>query len=188
MIVLLIILAIISFGLLFWQISNLVSVFYGSPYVMMDKIVIRGALTLAGLKKGEVFYDLGCGNGDVLIEAAKMGAKAEGFEISPLYYLWAKIRTIFWRQKIPKLRWSTKRGLLLRKITVKYANINNVDIPKADVVYCYLLPKMLEKLAPKFQRDLKKGSRLISVGFPIKTLKNGTGCSIAGRKIFIYKF
>jgi ribosomal protein L11 methylase PrmA len=165
-------------------------VIFGSPYVMANKIVIRRALKLAGLEKGENFYDLGCGNGDVLIEAAKMGAKANGLEISPFYYLYAKIRTTFWKQQIPKICSSTKRGLLPRKIEiiVEYANIYKVDLSEADVIYCYLMPEMLSKLAPKFKKELKKGSRLISVGFPIKALKNGTEHHINGRKIFIYKF
>jgi len=71
---------------------------------------------------------------------------------------------------------------------VKYANINNVDLSKADVVYCYLLPEMLSKLALKFKKELKKDCRLISIGFPIKALKNGTEQHINNRKAFIYKF
>lgn len=179
--------AIISFGLLFWQISNLISVIFGSPYVMLNKNVIRQALKLAGLKKGEIFYDLGCGNGDMLIEAAKMGAKARGFEISPYYYVLAKIRTILWSQQIPKIYSSTKKGLLER-VRVKYANVYNADLSKANIVYCYLMPEMLSKLTLKFKKELKAGSRLVSVGFPIKALKNGTEYHINTRKVFIYKF
>ncbi len=170
MIVLLIILAIVSFGLLFWQASNLISVIFGSPYVMANKIVIRQALKLAGLAKGEIFYDLGCGNGDVLIEAAKMGAKGRGIEISPYYYILTKIRTA-----------------KFQNIEIRYQNIFKLDFSKADVVYCYLMPEMLSKLAPKFKSELKAGSRLISVGFPIKALQNGTEYHINSRKVFIYK-
>jgi len=136
---------------------------------MADRGVIRQALKLAGLKKGNVFYDLGCGNGDVLIEAAKMGAKAEGYEISPHYYLLAKIRT----QKY-------------KNIKIIFSNIYSTNFARADVIYCYLLPEMLEKLAPKFRNEMEKGSRLISIGFPIKTFKKGTEYNINGRKIFIY--
>lgn len=170
-ILLFILLAIISIGLFLWQFSNLISVFYGSPYVMMDKIVIREALKLANLKKGEIFYDLGCGNGDVLIEAAKMGAKATGFEISPYYYIYAKLKT-----------------QAFKNIKVKYRDINKVDFSKADVIYCYLLPEFLKKLASKFRKEMKKSSRLISVGFPIPMLKNEIVSSIDKHKIFIYKF
>lgn len=169
MIVLLVILAIISFGLLFWQASNIVSVIFGSPYVMADKKIICQALKLTGLKKDEIFYDLGCGNGDVLIEAAKIGAEARGYEISPLFYLWARLRTAKYSN-----------------IKIDYQNIFKADLAKADVIYCYLWPKMLEKLASKFKGELKTGSRIVSVGFPIKALKNGTEYHINSRKVFIY--
>lgn len=167
-IIILILLAAIS--LLLWQISNMISVFFGSPYVKADKNLIRDALKLAQLKKAEIFYDLGCGDGSSLIEAAKLGAKATGFEISPYYYLWAKLRT-----------------LRYRNIKVVYRNIKDVDLSKVDVVYCYLLPEFLEKLSPKFQRELKSGARLISVGFPIE-IKKGDKYIIRNHQVYIYKF
>ena len=169
MIVLLVILAIISFGLLFWQASNIISVIFGSPYVMVDKKLICRALKLVGLKKGEIFYDLGCGNGDVLIEAAKIGAKVRGYEISPFFYLWARLRTAKYSN-----------------IKIDYQNIFKADLAKADVIYCYLWPKMLEKLAPKFKRELKSDSRLISIGFPIENLDQEKQFEINRHKIYIY--
>ena len=168
-----IVLGLLFFGsilLLFWQASNLISVFLGSPYVRTNRQVIIEALKLSGLKKGEVLYDLGFGNGDVLIEAAKLGAKATGFEISPFYYSWAKFRT-------PQYR----------NIQLKYQNIRKADLRGADVIYCYLLPEMLAKLAPRFRRQMKPGSRLISIGFPIKGIRNRLEYHLGGRKIFVYK-
>lgn len=190
--ILLILFSIISLWLLFWQISNFISVFYGSPYVMVDKIVIQRALKLANLKKGEVFYDLGCGRGDVLIKAGEMGAKAIGFEISPYYYLYAKIR-IGILKLIPFNCSSIKKGLNPRRVTVFYKNIYKTNLSKADVVYCYLLPKMLEKLTPKFKKELKKGGRLISIGFPLKfenpcRVIKMKKSKIYGHWVFIYRF
>lgn len=179
-----ILLAIISLGLLFWQISNLASVIYGSPPVMANKEIIRGALKLSKIKKGETFYDLGCGRGDVLIEAARMGAKAVGFEISPYYYLYAKIRVAILKL-LPFICSSGKKGVIHTRIIVRYVNINFLNLSKADVVYCYLLPGLLEKLSHKFLKELKKNSRIISVGFPIKKL-SGTAHTIAGHKIYLY--
>lgn len=169
MIIILIILAIISFGLLIWQLSNIISVIFGSPYVMLNKDIIRQALKLAGLKKDEVFYDLGCGNGDVLIEAAKTGAKAIGYEISPFYFLLARARTVKYRN-----------------IKLNFKNINSIDLSKANVVYCYLMPEILSKLTPKFKSELKAGSRLVSVGFPIKKMRKLLERKINSHKIFIY--
>ena len=94
--------------LLFWQFSNIISIFYGCPYVMADKKVIKKAIEISGLKKRDIFYDLGCGRGDVLIEAAKLGAKCTGIEISPYYYIYVKIKTCLWSKIYYFLCWSRK--------------------------------------------------------------------------------
>ncbi len=169
-----------------WQVSNLVSVFYGSPYVMMDKRVIRQALKLVGLKKGDIFYDLGCGNGDVLLEATKLGAKCIGIEISPYYYIYAKIKIAVYNALV-NYKSSSAYNL---KIEIYFKNIDNVNYSKANVVYCYLLPRFLEKLALKFRRELKPGSRLISIGFPVNNLAAAARkCEkIRGHKVYLYKF
>ena len=156
--------------LLLWQSSNLISAIFGAPPVMTEHEVIITALKLAKIKKGDIFYDLGCGNGQVLIEAAKMGAKATGFEISPYYYLLSKWRTAKYQN-----------------IKVRYQNIVQVDLSKAEVVYCYLLPKILKKLSPKFRRELEPGNRLISIGFPIKNLKKSRIFHFNNRLIYFYK-
>lgn len=191
-IILFVFLSIFSLCLLLWQASNLISAIFGSPCVMANKKIIRQALKLAGLKKDEIFYDLGFGNGAVLIEAAKMGAKARGCEISPFYYWYAKIRTFFWGRTIPRIYSSIKSGLLSQKhkreIILKYANIYNVDLSKADVVYCYLMPRTLEKLARKFKKELKPGSRLISVGFPINNRKPAVKKKFQNHSLYIYWF
>lgn len=137
---------------------------------MLERSTIIKALELAGLKKGDIFYDLGCGNGQVLIEAAKMGAKAVGFEISPYYYLWAKFRT----SRNPN-------------IEVHFINIKDVDLSRADIVYCYLLPNFLEKLGPKFKQELKPSAKLISVGFQIRGLKMVKKLIIKKHIVFVYR-
>lgn len=180
MTIVLILMIFIAIIIFLWQVSNMVSVFFGSPYVTVRKKVIIKALKAANLQKGDIFYDLGSGKGDVLIIAEKFGAKVFGYEISPFYYLWAKARV-----------------LNRPNIQIKYQNINNVSLKRADVVYCYLLPKFLEKLSLKFQKELKSGARLISVGFPIKISLFPAGAKIRDKydkyivenhKIYIYRF
>lgn len=165
--IILYLLFLVSLSILFWQISNFISVFFGSPYVKSNKKMIHEVLKLAHLQDGEIFYDLGCGNGDSLIQAAKFGAKATGFEISPYYYFWAKLRT-FYRPNIK----------------IKYQNINNVNLEKVDVVYCYLLPKLLDRLKNKFLKDRPK--KIISIGFKITGLPLQKLYKIKKHKIFIY--
>jgi len=166
MIALLIVSAIFSMIILFWQISNLISVFYGSPYVKTKYHIIKKALDIANLKKDDVFYDLGCGSGDVLIEASKYGVKAIGYEISPYYYILAKLRTMRYHN-----------------IEVKYQNIHKVDFAKADVIYCYLLPKLLAKID---FTNVKKQTKIISIGFQIPKLKLVKHIQYKNHNIFLY--
>ncbi len=172
MVLLLILLALLSLTLLFWQTSNIISAFAGSPYVKTNRNVIREALKLVNIKKGEVFYELGSGNGDVLIAAAKLGAKAYGFEISPFYFYWSKFRT-----------------RKFKNIQIFQKSFYKINFKKAEVAYCYLLPNVLRDLTSKF-KDFKSGSRLISIGFPIKhsQAKKTEKHSINNHKIFIYKY
>ena len=160
-----IVLFIIVIVLFIWQSSNLISAFLGAPAVMMDRKVIIGALKLAKVEKGDIFYDLGCGNGQVLIEAAKMGAKATGFEVSPYYYILSKWRTAKYKN-----------------IEVKYRNINSIDLSKANVVYCYLLPKILNKIL------FKKGNRLVSIGFKVINKKPEKIIKVKSHSIFYYRY
>lgn len=167
MIFIYIILIIFSLIILLWQISNLISVFSGSLYIKTDPDLIKFALKKANLKQNDIFYDLGCGNGDVVNVAAKMGSYATGYEISPFYYLLSKLRTFN-----------------NSKIKIKFQNIKKVDLSKADVVYCYLLPKLLSGLKNKFLKDAPK--TIISIGFEIKGLSNPAIYHYKKHTIFIY--
>lgn len=182
----LVIASLLSITIFIWQLSNIVSIIYGVPYVTIDKKVIRKALELSNLKKNEIFYDLGCGKGDVLLFAAKIGAVTTGFEISPYYYIYSKIR-VFYHNKRDGLYNKMCSSVKSRKIKVKFQNIYTTDLSKVDVVYCYLLPKMMEKLALKFKKELRKNCRIISISFPIKNLELLKKAEFNNRKIFIYK-
>lgn len=159
-----------SLVLLFWQVSNFVSVFSGSPYVKTRKSIINKAIDIVNLKKGETFLELGSGSGDVLITAAKYDVDVVGFEISPYYYLYSKLRT-----------------LRYKNIDIRFQNIFNADLSQADIVYCYLLPNLLKKLAPKFKREIKYSARIISIGFPINVLKLSKKIRTNNHTIYIYK-
>jgi len=167
-----IVLLIISFFLLlfiFWQISNLISLAFGVPFVQTPKEQIKEAFQMADLKPDEKVYDLGSGDGSVLIVAVKdFKARAMGFEISPWYYLLSQ--------------YNLKQARINSFAKVVYRDLNKVDLNKADVVYLYLMPKVIKNLEEKF-RNLRKGLRIISFKFPILNLKplrkNG--------EIYVYK-
>lgn len=157
---------------LFWGISNLISVFGGIIYVGTRAGIIKEALKFAGLKKGDKFYELGSGLGNGLIIASReFGAQATGIEISPFHYLISKARTMG-----------------DKNIKIILANYKKIDLSKADVIYCYLLPKLMDELLSKFSRELKPGSRVISYAFPIAEKTSFKIKSVDHTKIYLYKF
>lgn len=153
---------VMGFGvlLLFFAISNLVSMISGAPAVRSDKPVLEEVLKLANLKSNEKFYELGSGYGFISRFMADHGAKSTGIEISPFYFWYSRF---LYRQR--------------QDIEIKRGNIYKQNLNKADIVYCYLLTEAMKKLEPKFTTELKPGTRVISQSFklpnkkPIKTVK-----------------
>lgn len=135
-------------------------------YVPLPTLTIRRMLKLAGVNKKDLLYDLGAGDGRVVIIAAKeFGCKAVGIERSALL---AAI-----------CRWQVKRAGLQDKVKVIEKNYFDVDLSKATVITAYLSKKQNEKLVPKLKKELKKGTRIISAShlFPglkmVKKIKTG---------------
>lgn len=150
------ILAFLSVGLVFFIfVTAIINIASGVPYVPTRKKYVRNIIKLLDLKKGEVVYDLGCGDGRFLEEASKITkTKSIGYETAPIPYVLAKLRQIFSRTKFDVLMQSFYR--------TSFAN--------ADVIYCYLGPETMQKLAPKFLKECKKGTRIYSNSFSIKSI------------------
>jgi len=118
--------------------------------------------------------DLGCGDGRIVFRAEKeFGAIAEGYEISVFVWLLAQSNRILKRAKSKIYR----------------RNFFTADLSKADVVFCYLLPEVMQELVPKFQKELKKGARIISASFSLPGWQARKIYPKEGRagKVFIYK-
>lgn len=142
---------IISLGILIGCFFGL-SWFAGSdaPFVPTKMDKIRKILKLAGVKKGKKFYELGSGDGRVVIEAAKLGAHAFGIEQSWIRVLYS--RWIAGRQNPPK-------GFFCQFF---HGDLFKKSCADADIVYIYLLPKGVKKLENKLLKELKKGSVVIT--------------------------
>lgn len=137
-------------------IPTLFTLVTGAPWVPTPKDRVRKMLQLAKLKPGQKVIDLGCGDGRLVHIASKeFGARATGFEFSPLIYAMAKVAQPFYRFK------GSHAKILFR-------NFFGVDLSDADVIVCYLLPHSMQKVRKKCERELKKGARVISYAFPIK--------------------
>lgn len=119
-----------------------------APWWRTNTRTAEAICKLADVGKGDIIYDLGCGDGEALIIAAKLGAKGTGIEIDPLRYFIAKIRA--------------KRSGVSENLTFKRNSFFNEDISEANLIFVYLIPKTLNKLLPKFRKELKKGTRIVS--------------------------
>ncbi len=116
-----------------------------APYVPTKLEAIRKILKFAGVKKGKKFYELGSGDGRVVIEAGNLKSNAVGIEQS-----W--LRVLLSRYK--------RRNLKNAKFI--HGNIFSRNYADADIVYIYLLIKSVKKLETKLRKELKKGSIVIT--------------------------
>jgi len=155
---------IISGGILIGCIIAL-SWFTGSdaPYIPTKMDSIRKILKLAGVKKGKKFYELGSGDGRVVIEAAKLGADSFGIEQSWIRVLYS--------------RWKAYKSSI-KNANFYHGNIFSKTYSNADIVYIYLLSNGVKKLEDKLKQELKKGAIVITQTYhfpswkPYKKLDN----------------
>ncbi len=144
----------------------------GAPWVPTPRSVVRRMLSLAQVRPGEVVYDLGCGNGRVLVSAARrFGAKAVGIEIDLSRFLWSlAVITVFglWR------RVRLVRGDLFRQ-----------DLREADVVVTYLLQDTNDRLQAKLLREMRSGARVVSNTFRFTDLR--LAASDEEYRIYVYR-
>lgn len=130
----------------------------GAPWVPSSMSSVRKMLDLAEVKPDELVYDLGCGDGRIIVTAAlKYQARAVGIELAPLRWLWCQLLI-------------TVLGLRDR-VQVIFGDLFYQDLSKADVVACYLLPETNKKLQDKLLKELKPGTRVVSNTFLFPGIK-----------------
>src|SRR5512144_1941204 len=133
--------------ILLWM---LVPALYGLPPVPTQPRRIRKALKLVNLRSNEVLYDLGAGDGRVLLIAAReFGAKAVGIEVGPIQCVMTWLR-------------AAANGLG-KQIQIKWADFYKADLHEADVVFVYATSREVIKLAPHLEKQLRKGARIVSI-------------------------
>lgn len=128
---------------------------FGAPYLPTLKGQINAALKLAALKPGDHLIELGCGDGRVLIAAAKQGLKVTGYELNPLLVAVAWLRTRRYR----------------RQVKIIWGNFWQQDWPPAEAVFTFLLPKYMGKLNTKMEQYKYRPVKLISHAFLIPRKK-----------------
>lgn len=123
-------------------------------YVPTPHEVVEIMLRLADVSENDIVYDLGCGDGRIVIAAAKKaGARSWGFDIDPA--------------RVEESRTNVIKAGVEELVTIKEADIFTLDLSKASVVTLYLLPQLNVKLVPQLKK-LKPGSRIVSHDFDMK--------------------
>ncbi len=122
------------------------------PYVPTPQPVVDKMLELGKVGKNDVLYDLGCGDGRIVVTAAKqMGARGVGIDIDP--------------QRISEAKENAKQSGVSDRVEFRVGNLFEADFSPASVVTLYLLPDINRKLRPQLWRQLKVGTRVVSHAF-----------------------
>jgi len=123
----------------------------GAMFHPSARIRVKTAFDHLTMDEDQYLVDVGCGDGRVIREAAKRhGARCRGYEINPLLFA---------------IAWLLSLGR--RGVTVRCRNFWNEDLSEADVVFCYLFPDVMGRLAKKLEGELKPGTRVVSCNFPL---------------------
>lgn len=157
--------ALIAFFLFIMMIST---VFLRVPFLPTHKKQARLVIELAQIGPGDQVIDLGSGAGRLLLLAAKTGAQAIGYELNPLLYIWTKFVAYV---------------LGYKNIQVYFKSIYLADLNKADVVFTFLSPQHMRKLADKLNQELKPGAKILSYAFSLP----GRQPTTKQEGIFIYR-
>src|SRR5579885_2696757 len=151
------------------------------PYVPTTEEAVAAMLQLARVEKNDIVYDLGCGDGRIVVAAAKdFGARAVGIDINP--------------ERIAEARANAKRAGVENRVRFEEGDLFTADIHEATVVTLFLLSSVNQKLRPKLLADLKPGTRIVSNTFEMGDWKPDKEATVEGtdhdsyfsRKLFLW--
>jgi len=141
------------------------------PFVPSSHEVVGQMLKLAEVKPGDVVYDLGCGDGRIVIAAAKdFGARSVGVDINP--------------ERIRESQENAEKAGVAGRVKFVEGDLFQADISKATVVTLYLLPDVNLRLRPKLLQDLKPGTRVVSHSFDMGDWKPEKTVELNGRTLY----
>lgn len=144
------------------------------PYVPTPPDVVEAMLKLGNAQAGDIHYDLGCGDGRIVIMAVqKFGvARGTGYDIDP--------------QRIKEANENAKLAGVTDKVRFILGTLFEADFHDASIVTLYLLPEVNLKLRPKLLKDLKVGSRIVSHQFDMGDWEPDKQVEIGWRKVYMW--
>jgi SAM-dependent methyltransferase len=143
------------------------------PYVPTPPQVVEGMLKLGEVTSADVVYDLGCGDGRIVVMAAqKFGARGAGIDINPV--------------RIKEAEENARQAGVEKRVRFIEKNLFEADVREATLVTLYLLPGVNRRLRPILLRQLKTGSRIVSHAFDMEDWQPDKKVSIDGRTAYLW--
>lgn len=141
-------------------------------FVPTRDVVIDAMLKAARVTPADVVYDLGCGDGRIVVAAARLGARAVGIDIDP--------------QRITEANENAAKHGVTGKATFRQEDLFEADIREATVVTLYLLPSLNVKLRPRLLEQLKPGTRIVSHDFDMGDWAPEETIEVDGKTVFLW--
>ena len=142
-------------------------------FVPTPQEVVEAMLKLANVRKGDVLYDLGSGDGRIPVTAArKFGVRGVGIDIDP--------------ERIREANQNARKNGVEKLVQFRQEDLFQANFSEATVVTLYLLPELNEKLRPKLWKELKPGTRIVSHQFDMGEWQPQKKVEINGRSIYFW--
>jgi SAM-dependent methyltransferase len=143
-------------------------ILFGAPFLPTLKTQIQVVFEFLDLKPGQKLIELGSGDGRVLIEAAKRGIYATGYELNPILFVYSWFKTRKYKDQI----------------TLKFGNYWRAEWPETDGIFVFLLNKYMKRLNKLVVQEYKNPVNLVSYAFKIPGLE----ASAEKSGVFLYKY
>jgi SAM-dependent methyltransferase len=141
-------------------------------YEPSPPLVVRAMLQLAQVGPGDVVYDLGCGDGRVVIEAAKLGARGVGVDIDPA--------------RVAEARANARAAGVEDRVEIREGDLFETDVSPASVVVLFLWPDLNLKLRPRLLAELRSGARVVSHWHDMGDWRPDRIFRVQGRNLYLW--
>ena len=141
-------------------------------FVPTRELVIDAMLKAAKVGPNDIVYDLGCGDGRIVVAAAKLGARAVGIDIDPV--------------RIKEANENAAKNGVAGKVDFRQQDLFEADIREATVVTLYLLPSLNVKLRPRLMDQLRPGTRIVSHDFDMGDWVPEETIAVDGKTVYLW--
>ncbi len=142
-------------------------------FVPTREAVVEAMLKAAKVGPNDIVYDLGCGDGRIVIAAAKLGARGVGIDIDP--------------QRIKEANANAAEAGVSGKVDFRLGDLFEADIREATVVTLYLLPSLNVKLKPRLLEQLRPGTRIVSHDFDMGDWQPEETIPVDGKTVYLWR-